>query len=174
MKLRILIRIVISNIYRELTIFRAQVFHVNCCCCSVTRLCPTLCNPMGYSTPGIPVPYCLLEFAQVHIHCISDAIQPSHPLMPSSPSALSFPVLGTFPMGWLFTSSEQDIGVSSSVLPVNIQGWFPLQLTGLISLLSKGLSGVFSTTTVQRHQFFGALPSLQSSSHNLKWPLGRP
>ena len=60
-----------------------------CCCCSVTQSCPTLCNPMDYSTPGLPVPHHLLKFAQVHVHCISDAIQPSHPLMSSSPSALN-------------------------------------------------------------------------------------
>ena len=61
----------------------------SCCCrCSVTQLCPTLCDPMNCSSPGLPVPHHLLEFAQVHVHCISDAIQPSHPLMPSSPSAL--------------------------------------------------------------------------------------
>ena len=62
---------------------------VSCELMFITRLCPTLCDLMGCSTPGIPVPYCLLEFAQVYIHCISDAIQPSHSLMPSSPSALN-------------------------------------------------------------------------------------
>ena len=69
---------------------------------------------------------------------------------------------GTFPMSRLFTSDDQNIGVSAlpSVFPVNIQGWPPLRLTGLISLLSKGFSGVFSSTTVQRHQFFGILSSL--------------
>ena len=88
----------------------------------------------------------------------------------------SFPALQTFPMSWLFTSDDQNIGASASasVFPMNIQGWFPLRLTGLISLLSKGLSGVFSSTTVRRHQFFGILTSLQSSSHNHTWPLGRP
>ena len=59
------------------------------CCCSVTQSCPTLCDPIDCSTPGLPVPYHLPEFAQVHVHCISDAVQPSHPLMPSSPSALN-------------------------------------------------------------------------------------
>ena len=67
-----------------------------------------------------------------------------------------------------------NISASALVLPVNIQGWLPLRLTGLISLLSKGLSEIFSSTTVRRHQFFGVLPSLQSSSHHLRWPLGRP
>ena len=71
----------------------------------------------------------------------------------------SFPASGSFQMSHLFTSGGQSIGVSASasVLPVNIQGWSPLRLTGLISLLSKGLSRVFSSTTVRRHQFFGVL-----------------
>ena len=79
----------------------------------------------------------------------------------------SFPALGSFLMSWLFLSGGQTIGASASasVLPVNIQGWFPLVLTGLISLQSKGLSRVFSNTTVQKHQFFGPLPSLWSNSH---------
>ena len=73
-------------------------------------------------------------------------------------------------MSCLFTSDDQNTGASASasVLPVNIQGWSPLRLNGLISLRSKGLSGVFSSTTVWRHQFFGILPSLQSSSHDLR------
>ena len=79
----------------------------------------------------------------------------------------SFPVSGSFPVSQLFTSGSQRIGAlaSASVLPINIQGWFPLRLTGLISLQSKGLSRVFSKTTVQKHQFFGAQPSLWSCSH---------
>ena len=80
----------------------------------------------------------------------------------------SFPASGTFPMSHLFASDGQNTGAaaSASVLSVNIQGLSPLKLTGLISLLSKGLGGVFSSTTVQRHQFFGVLPSLRSRSHN--------
>ena len=74
----------------------------------------------------------------------------------------------------LSVSDNQNPGASASVLPVNIQSWSPLKLTGLISLLSKGLSRVFSKTTVWRHQFFGILPSLQSSCYNRTWPLGRP
>ena len=83
----------------------------------------------------------------------------------------SFP---TFPLSFLFASDDQNTGASSSVLPVSIQGWSPLRLTGLISLLSKGLSGVFSSTTVRKHRFFGVLPSSLSSSCNHMWPLGRP
>ena len=60
-----------------------------CCCCSVAQSCPTLCNTMDCNTPGLPVPHHLLEFVQVHVHCIGDAIQPSHPLTSSSPSALN-------------------------------------------------------------------------------------
>ena len=88
----------------------------------------------------------------------------------------SFPASGLLPMSWLFASGGQSIGVSASasVLPVTIQGWFPLGLTGLVSLQSKGLSGVFSSTTVRKHQFFGAQPSLRSNSHIHTWPLERP
>ena len=88
----------------------------------------------------------------------------------------SFPEPGTFPMSQLFASDDQNTGVfaSASVHPMSIQGWFSLRLTGLISLQSKGLSGVFSSTIVWRHQFFGILPSLWSSCHNFMWPLGRP
>ena len=88
----------------------------------------------------------------------------------------SIPALGSFPMSWRFASGGQSIGASASasVLPMSIQGWFPLGLTGLLSLLSKGLSRVFSNTTVQKHPFFGALPSLWSNSHIHAWLLERP
>ena len=77
----------------------------------------------------------------------------------------SFPASGSFPGSQLFTSGSQSIGASASVISMSIQGWFPLGLTGLISLLSTGLSRVFSSTTVQEHQFFNAQPSLWSNSH---------
>ena len=88
----------------------------------------------------------------------------------------SFPESGTFPMTHLFTTDDQNTGASPSaaVLPVNIQGWSPLRLTGLISLLSKGLSGVFSSTIVEGIQLFGILTYLWSSSHNGMGPQGRP
>ena len=129
------------------------------------------CHPMDWSTPGLSVPHHLLKFVQIHVHCISDAIQSSHPLTPSSPSALNLSQHQR-----LFTSDDQNTGAAASVsvLPMSIQGWFPLRLTGLIYLLCKGLSGVFPSMTVQRHWFFGILPSLRSSSHNYTWPLGRP
>ena len=83
----------------------------------------------------------------------------------------SFPTSGSFPVNWLFASGGQSIGASASasVLPVNIQCWYPLRLTGLISLQSKGLLKVFSNTTVRNHQFFGAQPSLWSNSHIHTW-----
>ena len=86
----------------------------------------------------------------------------------------SFPASGFFPMSWLFMSGGQSIGASASVLPVNIQGWFPLELTGWISLQSKGLSRVFSSITVRRYQFFGAQPFLSSSSHICIWQVEKP
>jgi len=99
----------------------------------------------------------------------------SSSVAPFSSCFQSFPALGSFPMSWLFASDDQSIGasVSASVLPMNIQDWFPLELTGLISLLSKGLSRVFSNTTVQKHQFFGAQPSLWPISHISTWLLGK-
>ena len=86
-----------------------------------------------------------------------------------------FPSIRNFPMSQLFASDNQNTGVSdsASVLP-SIQDWFPLRLTSLMSLLSRGLSGVFSSNTVQRPQFFGILPSLWSSSQKHMWPLGKP
>ena len=82
-----------------------------------------------------------------------------------------FPSIRVFSMTWLFTSGDQSIGASAStlVLPRSIQDWFPLGLTGLISLLSKGLPRLFSSTTVRKHQFFRALPSLWSNSHIRTW-----
>ena len=77
----------------------------------------------------------------------------------------SFPSSGSFPLSWLFASGGQSIGASASVLPKNIQNWFPLGLTGLISLQSKGVSRVFSNTTIQKHQFFITQPPLWFNSH---------
>ena len=104
-----------------------------------------------------------------------------HPTIPSSvvpfSSCLqSFPASGSFPMRQFFASSGQRIGVSASasVLPMSIQDWFPLGLTDLIFLQSKGLSRIFSNTTVQKHQFFSAQFSLQSNSHIHTWLLEKP
>ena len=130
---------------------------------SVAQLCLTLCDPMNRSTPGHPVHLQLLKSIQTYVHCVGDAIQPSHPLSsPSSPAFNPFPALGSFQMSQLFTSGGQSTGVSAStsVPPMNTQDWFPLGWTGWISLQSKGLSRVFSNTTVQKHQFFSIQLSL--------------
>ena len=95
-------------------------------------------------------------------------------VIPFSSHLQSFPASGSFLMSRFFTSHGQSIGVSASVLPMNIQDWFPLGQTGLISLQSKGLSRVFSNTTVQKHQFFGAQLSLQSVFHIHTWLLQKP
>jgi len=84
----------------------------------------------------------------------------SSSVVPFSSNLQSFPASGSFPMRQSFASGGQSTGASASVLPVNIQGWFPLGLTSLISLLSMGLSRVFSSTTVWKHQFFGTQPYL--------------
>ena len=104
-----------------------------------------------------------------------------HPAISSSVISFSsclqpFPASGSFPMSQFFTSGGRSIGVSASasVLPMNIQDWLPLGLTGWISLQSKGLSGVFSSTTIQKHQFFSAQPSLWSNSHICAWLLEKP
>ena len=136
------------------------------CCCSVAQSC--LCNPLDWSTSGIPILRYLPEFAQTHVHWVDDAVHSSS-VIPFSSSSQSFPVSGSFPMSWLFTSGAQTIRASASVLPMNIQGWFSLGLIGLISLLSNGLSIVFSSITVWKHQFFSTQPSLWSNSHICIW-----
>ena len=92
---------------------------------------------MDCSMPGLPVHHQLPEITQTHVHWVSDAIQLFHPVIPFS-HLQSFPASRSFPMSQLFTSGGQSIETSSWVLPANIQGWFPLGWTGLISLQSKG------------------------------------
>ena len=148
---------------------------------SVAQSCLTLCNPMDCSTPGFPVHHQLLEFAQTHVHGVSDAIKPSHPLLsPSSPVFHLSQDQGLFQ--WVSSLNQilmwkyQSIGASASasLLPVNDQGWFLLGLIDLISLLSKGLARVFSSTTVWKHQLISAQPSLRSNSHICTWLLEKP
>ena len=136
------------------------------CYCSVAQSCPTLCDPMDCSTPGFPV----LHHSQ-SLPSSCSLPQWHHPAISSSDALLSFcpqsfPASGTFPMSHLFAWEDKNTEASAlaSVLPVNNQGWSPLRLTGLIFLPSKGLAGVFSSITVQRHQFFGILPILWHST----------
>ena len=136
---------------------------------------------MDYSTPGFPVLHYLLEFAQTHVHLNRGC----YPTMSSAVALFSscpqsFPASGSFPVSWFFASGGQSIGasVSASVLPMNIQDWFPLGLTGLISLQSKRLSRVFSSSTIQKHQFLmlnllhgSTLTSIHDSwkNHSCDW-----
>ena len=130
---------------------------------SVVQSCPTLWDPMNRSMPGLPIHHQILKFTQTHVHWVGDAIQLSHPL--SSPSPPTFNLSQHQDLLKWVSSSHQSIGVSAStsVLPMNIQGWFPLGWTGWISLQSKGLSRVFSNTTVAQIMSF----LLQNSG--LKW-----
>ena len=163
------------RVYLDSILFHWSVYPCTsyCCCCSVTHLCPTLCDTMDCRMAGFPVLRYFPEFAETHDHWVGDAIQSSRPLSFSS-CLQSFPASGSFQMSQFFTSCGQSIGASASVLPMNIQGWFPLWLIGFISFLYKGLSRVFSSTTVQRHQFSGAQHFLLSSSHIHTWLLEKP
>ena len=138
---------------------------------SVTQSCPTLCDPMDSSMPAFSVHHQLLELAQTHVHWVGE----SNHLILCCPLFLPpsiFPSIRVFsnesvlcirwPKYWSFRLA--------SVLPMNIQDWFPLGLTCLI-LQPKGLSRVFSNTKVQKHQFFGTQLSLWSSCHIYTWLL---
>ena len=124
---------------------------------SVAQSCLTLCDLMDYRMPGLPVQHLLPEFTQTHVHWVSGSS-----VILFCYRLQSFPASGSFPMTQFFASGAQCIGVSAStsVLPMNIQDWSPLGWTGWISLQYKGLSRVFSNTTVQKHQFFYAQHSL--------------
>ena len=128
--------------------------------------CVQLCaNPWTAACQTFLSIYQFLELAQTHVHRVGDAIQTYHPTsFPSSPAFNFFPASGTFPRNQFFTSGGQSIEVSASasVYPMNNQDRFPLGWTVWISLKSRGLSRVFSSTTVQKHQFFSAQLSLFS------------
>ena len=136
-----------------------------------------LCGPIDCSMPGFPVYHQLPEFTQTHVP-LSRWCHPtiSSSVVPFSSCLQSLPASRSFQMSQLFSSGGQSIGVPAStlVLPMNIQDSFPLGWTGWISLQSKGLSRVFSNTTVQKHQFFDAQLSSQSNSHIHTWPQEKP
>ena len=143
---------------------------------SVAQSCLTLCDPMNRSTPGLPVHHQLPESTQTHVHWVSDEIRDptiSSSVVPFSSHLQYFPASGSFPMSQFFTSGSQSIGASASasVLPKKSQEWSPSEWTGWISFQSKGLSRVFSNTTVQKHQFFSAQLSSQSNFHIHTWLL---
>ena len=129
---------------------------------SVTQSCLTLCDPMDCSTPGFPVHHQLPEPTQTHVHHVSDAIQPSHPLSsPSPPAPQSLAASGSFPVSQLFAWGGQSIRVSSSasVLPMNTQDWSPLGWTAWTYLQSKKLKSLLQhhsskASILQRSAFF--------------------
>ena len=132
---------------------------------------PLLSHVQFFAAPWVAAHQASLSFtfsrSLLRFMSIESVILSNHSCCPPTHSCpQSFPASGSFPVSWLFASGGQIIeaSASASLLPTNIQNWFPSELTGLISLLSKGLSGVSSTTTVQRHQFFGTLPFLRSNS----------
>ena len=145
-------------------------------CCSITKLCLTFCDPIECSMPGFPS----LTISQSLLKLMSlEFVMPSNHLILCHPVSFylqSFPASGSFLMSRLFESGGQSIGASASasVLPMNTQDWSPLGWTDWISLQSKGLSRVFSNTTVQKHQFFNTQTSLWSNSHIHTWPLEKP
>ena len=141
---------------------------------SITQSYSILCDPHGLQHARLPY-HQLLKLAQTHVHRVSDAIQPTHPLSSPCPPALNLSQLQDL-FKWVSSLHQvaKVCSASASVLPMNIQDWSPLGWTGLISLQSKGLSRVFSNTTVQKHQFFSAQLSLWSNSHIHTWLLEKP
>ena len=153
------------------------------CCCSVAQSCPTICNPMDCSVLDFPVLYHLLELAQTHVHWVDPTISSS--VVPFSYCLQSFPASGSFLMSQLFVSGGHSIAASASasVLPMNIQDWFPLRLTGLISLVifsPKSLEawipqGLWSDPEQSRQQPFqkgsmkSTLPGCLKSTQVQQW-----
>ena len=117
-------------------IFRNSIFFAHSQFSSVTQSCPTLCDSMNRNTPGLPVHHQLPEFTKTHVHRVSDAIQPSHPVIPFSSCPQSLPASESFPMSQLFAWGGQSTGVSAlaSFPTKKSQGWSPLEWTGWISL----------------------------------------
>ena len=142
-------------------------------CRSVAKSYPALWDPMSCSTPCFPVLHCILKFAQTHplSQWCRPTISSSDVRFSSCPQ--SFPALGFFQ--WVGSSQKVanylGASVSAQVLPMNSHGWFPFRLTGFISLLSKGLSRVFSSITIWKHKFLGAQLSLWSNSPICTWLL---
>ena len=149
-----------------------MIFLRLCCYCSVV---PGTLQPNGLQHTRPPCPSSSPEVCPsscwLHQWC-HPAISSSDALFSFCPESFPAPAL-TFPVSWLFKSGDQNTGASASVLPKNIQDWFPLGLTGLISLLFKGPSRVFSSTTTQKHKFFSAQPLWFKSQIRI-WLLEKP
>ena len=137
--------------------------------CSV---CLTLCSPMDAARQA-SLTFIIFQ-SLLKLMSIESVIHPSHPVVPFSSCLQSCPASRSFPISQLFVSGGQSTGASASILPMSIHDWFPLGWTRLISVLSKGLSRVFSNTTVQKHQFFSVQPYLWPNSHMRTWLLEKP
>ena len=140
--------------------------------CSVAKLCLTATpwTAAHQASLSFTISQSLLKLMSIELVILSNYLTlspPSTPALNISQHQGLFQWVESFPVSWLFASGSQSNGASAStsVLPVNIQGWFPLGLTGLISLQSKGLSRVFFSTTIWKPQFFSTQPSLRSNSH---------
>ena len=142
-----------------------------CCCCSFAKSCLTFCEPMDCGTPGFPVLHYLPEFAQ--IHWVSDPIQPSHPMPPSSPPALNLSQQRGL-IHWAGSSNQVTKYWSFNFSISHSNENLELISFRINWLQSKGLSEVFSSTTIQRHQFFSSQSSLWSNSHIHTWLLEKP
>ena len=137
------------------------------------------CNGTGQWTAVLQASLSFTISLSLHKFMSTESVMPSSHLilccplllLPSIFSITRFFVVVFFSMSWLLASGSPSTGTSESVLPMNVQGWFPLGLTGLICLLFKGLSRVFSSTTIRQHQILGALPPLWSNSHFCTWLL---
>ena len=147
------------------------------CSCSDAKLCLTLCDPMDHkharlSCPS-PSPEVCSNSCPLSQWCHPNV---SYSVTLFSSCLQSFSTSGSFPKSWFFTSGGQSVraSASASILPMNIQSWFPLRCTDLISLLSRELSRVFLRTTIQKHQYYGTQPSLWSNSHIYSWLLEKP
>ena len=143
---------------------------------SVAQSCQTLCDPMVCSMPGFPVHYQLPEFIQTHVHCIGDAIQPSHPLSSPSPPAFNLSQhQGLFQWISSFHQVAKVLELSFSISPSNeYSGLISFRIDWFDLLEVQGLSRVFSNTTVQNHQFYHTQLSLSSNSHIHTWLLQKP
>ena len=143
-------------------------------CCSVTKSCLTLCDPMDCSMPGSSFLHyqSVLKFMSIELVMLSKHLILCCPLLLPS----IFSARGSLLVSWFFIYGGQSTGASAliSVLPMNGQGWFPLGLIGLISLQSRGLSRVFSNTTISKYQIFGVQPSFRHKSHVCTWLLEKP
>ena len=153
-----------THIYMNIYVFQY-------CCFSLPQSCPTFCDPMvtaHWVSLSLTISWSLFKLMSFEL------VLPSNHfilccrlfLLPSV-----FPSMRVFSNESSLASSSWSIGASATALPMNIQDWFPLGLTGLISLRSKGLSKLFYNTTVQKHKFFGTQPSSQSNSHIHTWLL---